>query len=122
MGRTPTSCKIAVVIAVAAASAAPAWGQAYPNRPIRLVIPAPPGGGHDILARLMGPAFAQSLGQQLVIDNRPGGNGIVGTQTVARSAPDGHTILSAATTFVTTPLLTANTPYSPFRDFAPVIL
>jgi len=65
--------------------------------------------------------LTQALGQQLVVDNRPGGNGVIGAQTVARSAPDGHTILSAATTFVTVPLLTANTPYSPAKDFAPVI-
>lgn len=122
MRRIGTSCRIAVVIAVVAASAAAAWAQGYPNRPIRLVLPAPPGGGHDVLARLMAQPLTQALGQQLVVDNRPGGNGVVGTQTVARSAPDGHTILSAATTFVTAPLLTANTPYSPFTDFAPIIL
>ncbi len=115
-------CTLAVMIALAAASAATAWAQGFPNRPMRLVLPAPPGGGHDILARLMGPSLTQALGQQLVVDNRPGGNGIVGAQTVARSAPDGHTILSAATTFVTVPLLTANTPYSPSRDFVPITL
>jgi tripartite-type tricarboxylate transporter receptor subunit TctC len=114
-------CGIAPVIIVAALSASATWAQGYPNRPIRLVIPAPPGGGHDVLARLISQPLAQALGQQVVVDNRAGGNGVVGTQIVARSAPDGHTILSAATTFVTVPLLTANAPYSPLTDFAPII-
>src|SRR5262245_21430506 len=70
-----------------------AWAQAYPSRPVRLVVGAPPGGGHDIVARLIGQWLSERLGQPFVIDNRPGGGENIATEAVVRSFPDGYTIL-----------------------------
>ena len=120
MRRAGASCRIAVVIAVTAASAGATWAQGYPTRPVRFVAPTTAGGGHDTVGRLVAQPLTQALGQQVVVDNRPGGNGVVGTQTVARSAPDGHTILIAATNFVTAPLLASEPPFAPLRDFTPI--
>ena len=94
--------------------------QPYPTKSIRFVIPFPPGGSSDPMARLIGQKLTESWGQQVIADNRPGGNTIIATETVARAAPDGYTLLMTPTgTFVTTPLL-INTPYDIVRDFAPV--
>ena len=96
--------------------------QDYPTRPIRWIVPFPPGGGTDFYARLLGPKVSESWKQQVVIDNRGGAGGIVGTETAARAAPDGYTFLvSTAAGIVTNPLLIANLPYSA-KDFAPVSL
>jgi tripartite-type tricarboxylate transporter receptor subunit TctC len=96
--------------------------QDYPSRPIRWIVPFPPGGGTDFYARLLGPRVSESWKQQVVIDNRGGAGGIVGTETAARAAPDGYTFLvSTAAGIVTNPLLIPNLPYSA-RDFAPVSL
>lgn len=108
----------AVVLALAAGMVAAQ--QAYPSRPIRFIIPFPPGGSSDPVARLIGQKLTESWGQPVIADNRPGGNTIIATEAVAKAAPDGYTLLMTPTgTFVTTPLLMA-TPYDVMRDFAPV--
>ena len=94
--------------------------QDYPNKPIRLIVPFPPGGSTDPIARLIGQKLAESWGQQIIVDNRPGGNTIIGTEALAKSAPDGYTMLSATSTFVISPHLVPSLPYDSFKDFAPV--
>ncbi len=93
--------------------------QAYPNKPIRFITPYVPGGTTTILARLIGQKLTESWGQQVVVENRPGGNTVIGTDSVAKSPPDGYTIVLIATTHVTTSLLMA-TPYDAIKDFAAV--
>ena len=99
-----------------------ASAQAYPVKPIRIVVPLPPGGSNDLLARIAAERLTASLGQPAVVDNRPGASGNIGTEFVARSAPDGHTLLMANTAHVINPSLFAKLPYDPIRDFAPVAL
>src|SRR5262249_55015569 len=70
-----------------------AWAQAYPSRPLRILVTTSPGGGPDILARLMGPWLSERLGQQFVVENRPGGGSTIGTEAVVRAPPDGYTLL-----------------------------
>lgn len=97
--------------------------QNYPVRPIRLVVPAPPAGAPDALARLMGQAMTDSLGQPVVVDNRAGGNGIIGSEIAARAAPDGYTIVMGyAGPFSINPGLYDKLPYDPVKDFVPITL
>jgi tripartite-type tricarboxylate transporter receptor subunit TctC len=96
--------------------------ETYPSRPVRLIIPSGAGGVTDILARSIAPKLGDALGQQVVIDNRPGASGIVGSQIVAKSAPDGYTLLMAFPSHVTNPSLFADIPYDTMKDFAPVTL
>ena len=93
---------------------------AYPERPITLIVPFAPGGPTDIIARILSAALAQSLGQQLVVDNRGGAAGNIGMGQVARAMPDGYTLLLASTAIAVNPALSRNLPYDPFKDFAPV--
>jgi tripartite-type tricarboxylate transporter receptor subunit TctC len=100
-----------------------AVAQAYPAKPVRLVVPYPPGGGNDTLARLFGQKLGDRLGQQFVVDNRPGAGATLGTDVVAKSAPDGYTILlSSIATHALSPNLYAKVPYDPVRDFTPIVL
>ena len=116
------SAAAAALLAGALTSAACAADSAgYPNRPIRLVVPFPPGGGTDLVSRTIQPALMQRLGQQIVIDNRGGAQGIVGTQITATAAPDGYTLVIAeigATAVATA--LTPNLQFDVIRDFAPI--
>ena len=98
--------------------AAPAQGQ-YPTKPIRWIVPFVPGGSTTIIARLTGQKLTESWGQQVVVDNRGGGNTIIGSEALVRAAPDGYTILQVTTTHVINPSLLA-TPYDAVKDFAPV--
>jgi len=98
--------------------AAPAQGT-YPTRPIRLIVPFPPGGSTTIMARLIGQKLTESWGKQVVVDNRGGGNTIIGSQALVRAAPDGYTILNVTSTHSINPSLLA-TPYDAIKDFAPV--
>jgi tripartite-type tricarboxylate transporter receptor subunit TctC len=96
---------------------------AYPVKPIRLVVPFAPGGSTDTIARLIGQKLDEALGQQVIIDNRPGAGGNLGVDYVAKSAPDGYTLIFGhAGTFGFGPSLYAKLPYDPIRDFAPVAL
>ena len=109
------------ILAGAALLATPALAQTFPDRPVRLVVAYPPGGNVDFTARLMTPAMSQALGQQVVVDNRAGAGGIVGTEAVARARPDGHTILITGTAPVSIfPVAMERLPYDPLRDFAPI--
>jgi len=98
--------------------AAQGGGAPYPNRPIRFIVPQPPAGTADILARILGQKLAESLAQPVVIDNRPGASGTVGSDLVAKARPDGYTILMTLTSHTTTPSLYAKLPYDPIKDFA----
>ena len=98
-----------------------AAAQAYPGRPVMLVVPFPPGGGNDALARAAADGMSKTLGQQVVVDNRGGAGGTVATRAVAKSAPDGYTILLAYTgTLAINPTLYPNPGYDPRKDFAPI--
>ena len=107
----------AAVVAVAGAAAA----QPYPSRPIRLIVTFPPGGSTDILARAMGQKFTEMWGQQVVIENRPGAGGIIGTELGARAPRDGYTLLMGSGAPLTIiPSLYEKLPYDPLKDFAPI--
>ena len=93
----------------------------FPVRPLRLVVPFPPGGLLDILGRQLGPPLSTHLGQPVIIENRPGANGTLGYDAVVKAAPDGHTlVIGGGSAFVVNPLLNPNLPYDPIRDLAPV--
>ena len=110
-----------VALLVSAATAASA--QSYPSRQVTLVVPFAPGGPADFLGRLIGLKMSEDLGQQIVVDNRPGANTIIGAQAVAKAAPDGYTLLMAIDgTLVMNPFLYSKLAYEPFKDFAPVSL
>jgi tripartite-type tricarboxylate transporter receptor subunit TctC len=95
----------------------------YPERPVRLIVPYPPGGGNDTLARLFGQKLSEIWGQQVVVDNRPGAGTIIGTQLASRAAPDGYTLLlSSIATHAVAPYLYKNPGYDPVRDFTPITL
>lgn len=114
---------VACVAALLVSLAAPASAQNYPTRSITMIVPFAPGGPADVLGRLIGQKMSEDLGQQVVVDNRPGANTIIGAQAVARANPDGYTILLAIDgTLVMNPYLYANLAYDPFKDFEPVSL
>jgi tripartite-type tricarboxylate transporter receptor subunit TctC len=93
--------------------------QSYPNKPIRIIVPFPPGASNDILARLVGKKLTEMLGVQTIVDNRPGGSTIIGASTLQRSPPDGYTMMVTSGTHLITPLL-IKAPYDPVKDFTPV--
>jgi len=98
-------------------------GQAYPDKPIRIIVPYPPGGGTDIVVRAMSPRLSERLGQPVVIDNRGGATGTIGSELVARAAPDGYTLLAHTNAGITIlPHLNKRLPYDPLKDFAPITL
>jgi tripartite-type tricarboxylate transporter receptor subunit TctC len=111
----------AALLALAAAFAPAAAAQGYPNKSIRIVVPYPPGGGIDLIARAIGNQLAQRWGQPIIIENKPGSGTIVAAENVARSAPDGYTLmLTTDSTLTINPHLYARLPYDPVKDFAPV--
>jgi len=111
----------AIAAAVLIFSVTPAAAQTYPSRPIRMIVPFAPGGNVDINARAVAPGLGQLLGQQVIVDNRAGAGGTIGTDTVAKSAPDGYTLLMASSSIMTNgPAVYPKLPYDIVRDFAPV--
>lgn len=96
--------------------------QSFPSRPVRMLVPFAAGGATDIIARVLAPGLGERLGQQVVIDNRPGAGSIVGTQILARATPDGHTIMLAEIAFGANPALYSKLPYDTRKDFAPISL
>ena len=110
-----------ILLCAALVVTAPAGAQQYPTRPVRFVVPFAPGGSVDTLARTIGPRLADALGQQIVVDNRPGGNGNIGMEVVAQARPDGHTlVLGYIANLAIFPSLSARLPYDPVKDYAPV--
>jgi len=103
------------------AAATPALSQNYPNRPVRLIVPYSAGGATDIVARIMAQKLPEFLGQQVVIDNRPGAGGLIGTDTVAKASPDGYTLLTTSTPHVILPHLHKKIPFDALKDFAPIM-
>jgi tripartite-type tricarboxylate transporter receptor subunit TctC len=94
----------------------------FPTKPVRLVVPYPPGGNTDVLARLIANQLTQTWGQQVIVDNRPGGNTVIGTELVARAPADGYTLLFTTLTFTVLPSTQPKLPFDPLRDFSPVTL
>jgi tripartite-type tricarboxylate transporter receptor subunit TctC len=110
-------------IASMLALASPSLAQSYPTRAITMIVPFAPGGPADVLGRLIGQKMGEDLGQQVIIDNRPGANTIIGAQAVAKAKPDGYTILLAIDgTLVMNPFLYSKLSYDPFKDFDPIAL
>lgn len=117
--------KLEVAVAILALLLGPAAAQgedAYPSKPVRLILPFPPGGGTDILGRLVAERLSARLGQPVVTDNRGGAGGNLGAEAAARAAPDGYTLLLAATTLAISPSLYAKLSYDPLKDLAPISL
>jgi tripartite-type tricarboxylate transporter receptor subunit TctC len=102
-------------------AAPPAQAQGYPSRPVRLIVPYSAGGATDIVMRIVAQKLPEFLGQQVVIDNRPGAGGLIGTDTVAKSSADGYTLLAASTPHVILPHLHKNIPFDALKDFAPIM-
>jgi tripartite-type tricarboxylate transporter receptor subunit TctC len=99
-----------------------ATAQGFPSKPVRIVVPFPPGGTADLLARLVGQKMSDALGQQVLVENRPGAGTVIGTEIVARAPSDGHTLLLMANSFAINPAIRDKLPYEPFKDFAPVTI
>jgi len=111
------------LMAIMMASAIPAsHAQTFPVKPLRIISPYPPGGGNDTLARTIAPRLGENLRQNVLVDNRPGANTIVGAEILARSAPDGYTLILLPNVHAINPSLYPKLPYHPIRDFAPISL
>src|SRR5688500_14426904 len=112
--------RCALALALALAALAGTCGAAYPDRPVRFVVPVAPGGAVDVVGRLIGQKLSTVLGQNFVIDNRAGANYIIGTEIVARSPADGYTLLFTAGAHTINPAVYKKLPYDTVRDFTPV--
>lgn len=97
-----------------------AWPQTYPARPVRIIVSVQPGGNLDLMGRATAQWLTQSLGRQVIVENRPGANSMIGIDHVAKSAPDGHTLLMIAQSFLIGPRMAPTSPFDPLRDFAPI--
>ncbi len=110
-----------ILCALALLLAATAQAQdAYPSKPVRIIVPSAPGGGTDTVARLLGQTLAKTMGQPFVIDNRPGAGNVIGAEAAARAAPDGYTLLMAPSTLAINHIVRKDLPYDVLRDFAPI--
>lgn len=116
--RRLAACTAAAFLAFAVPFAAHA--QAFPSKPLRLVVPFPPGGAADLSGRLLAEMMSRSLGQPMVVENRPGGSTIIGAEVVFRAPADGHTLLVVFPSFIVNPLLRSNMPFDPLKDFRAV--
>ena len=112
----------AIAATIACVSAGTAYAQAYPAKPVRIVVPFAPGGGTDVIARHLAAGMTESLKRQVIVDNRAGANAIVGTEVVARSPADGYTLLFVSSPHSVNPSMYAKLPYDTLRDFAPVAM
>jgi tripartite-type tricarboxylate transporter receptor subunit TctC len=110
----------ALVFAAALVLVPASRAQDYPARPLRIIVPLAPGGGNDTTARLVAKKLADSMGQQVIVENRPGGAGAIAGEIVARAPADGYTLYLASTTFTSTPALVRQLPFDTLRDFAPI--
>ena len=115
--------RLALLGALAAFLSAPvACAQNYPEKPVRMVIPFPPGGSNDIVGRFIAQGLAERLGKAVVVDNRPGAGGIIGAEVAAKSAPDGHTILLISSAFTMNSSLHKQLAYDPATAFTPITM
>ncbi len=112
--------KVCISLVLIAAIGAPAGAQTYPNKSIRLIVPFTPGGGSDIWARIVAPRLIEAWGQQVIIDNRPGAGGTIGSHLMANATPDGHTLMLTSSAFAGAPSIYPKLPFDPYKDFAPV--
>lgn len=110
----------ALVALVLASFSVASWSQAYPSRPVKIIVPYGVGGSADVYARFLGAKLQESLGQSVVVENRPGGGSIVGTDVVAKSDPDGYTLLMMSNTHTVNETLIPKKPFDLMRDFAPI--
>ena len=113
---------LAVLSGTASAQPAGKPGGVYPSKPVRLIVPFAPGGSNDIMARIVAQKFSEALGQQVVVDNRAGGSGIIGTDLAAKAQPDGYTLLMMSLTFAVNPSLFRKLPYDTGKDLTPLTL
>src|SRR4051794_16339842 len=124
IGETPMARRLKRLALIAfslTALASPASAQSYPARAVTLIVPYPPGGGVDAMARIVAEKLSHALGQQVLVDNRGGGGGLIGTRAVAKASPDGYTLLLGHTgTMSINPSLYANPGFDPRKDFAPI--
>ena len=105
--------------ALLACAAASAFAQGYPNKAVRVIIPFPPGGPTDTVGRMLAQKLSEQTGQSFIVDNRPGGQGIIGADAVAKGTADGYTLLFSASSFTTTPMTLKSSPYDVTKDFEP---
>ena len=110
----------AVLTALAASLSVPIAAQTYPSKPVRLIVPFAPGGFTDVVARILGQRLSVSMGQQFVIENKAGAGSTIGTDFVAKAAPDGYTLVMISTTHVISPWIYKSMPYDPIKSFVPV--
>ena len=113
-------CRVALLGCILAGAASAALAQAYPNKPIKLIVPFAPGGFTDVVARILGQKLSVSLGQPFVIENKAGAGSTIGTDFVAKAAPDGYTLVMVSTTHVISPAIYPKLPYDPIKSFTPV--
>jgi tripartite-type tricarboxylate transporter receptor subunit TctC len=106
-----------LLVAAALLTPAAATAQGWPARPVRMIVPYAPGGGIDTVARTLAQKLTEQIGGTFVVENRPGGAGVLGAELVARAAPDGHTLLASSTEFAINPSVRTKLPYDPFKDF-----
>jgi tripartite-type tricarboxylate transporter receptor subunit TctC len=112
----------AAALPLSVACAGPAHAQSFPSKQVRIVVPFPAGGTGDVVARMVAAPLSKALGQPVIVDNRAGGGTVIGTELVARSAPDGHTLLTVFNSFTINPAVRPKLPYDTEKDFAPVTL
>ena len=123
MARITAAIRCAAALTIISAYCdGPAMAQSYPAKPIRMMVPVSPGGVTDIAARVIAPQLTETLGQPVVVDNRAGAGGIIGTDTIAKAAPDGYSVLVVFDSFISNPYVFKNVPYSTTADFAPITL
>ncbi len=101
-------------------TASPTWAQAYPSKPVKIIVPFGPGGFTDVVARILGQKLTVALGQSFIIENKPGAGSMIGTEYVAKAAPDGHTLVIVSSTHVISPGIYKHVPYDPIKSFAAV--
>lgn len=111
-----------IALTVLGTAAGTALAQTWPARPVKMIIPFPPGGTLDMVGRLLAQKLTDQTGQSFVVENRPGGQGMIGADAVAKAPADGYTLLFNASTFTTTPMVVKSAPYEVMRDFLPVAL
>ena len=114
------SIAAAAAVVLAAAAQAGFAQSVYPSKPVRLIVPVTTGGPSDLVARILGDKLSAALGKPVIVENRPGASMVVGSGVVAKSEPDGYTLLQAAANMAINPILMNDLPYDTIRDFAPV--